>query len=241
MALRTVYQRSLINVGRPAQTSQSRGSLTPSDAALTPVQAVSLRRCARSTPRPPPRPRRPSCWPSPTPSSAVATRRPSRPGRTPGSGSSEFLAFPPEVRKIIYTTNPQVILSCGDDQGYELLLCDVDGVGDVAVQHAVIGGGTRGPGVSRCGRREGAVRRSPRASARAWRSRLLSVSSSRMRCVATSTRRSREVSEERWRSGTSRPRRDAAGPAAVRSRRAARFGCRARTGRHRTRGRGRRR
>ena len=50
-----------------------------------------------------------------------------------------------------------VILSCRDDQGYELLLCDVDGVGDVAVQHAVIGGGsgTRGPGVSRCGCREG--------------------------------------------------------------------------------------
>lgn len=36
MALRTVYQRSLINVGHRAQTSQVSRSLTPSDAALTP-------------------------------------------------------------------------------------------------------------------------------------------------------------------------------------------------------------
>ena len=133
-------------------------------------------------------------------------------------GIEELLAFydyPAEHWIHLRTTNPIVILSCGDDQGSELLLCDVDGVGDVAVQHVVIGGETRGPGVSRCGRREGAVRRSPRASARAWRSRLLSVSSSRMRCVATSTRRSREASEERWRSGTSRP---AAGRGRSRSR-----------------------
>ena len=116
-----------------------------------------------------------------------------------------FLQFDQEIRTIICTTNAVVILSRMDDQGFELLVCGVDGVCDVAVQHVVIGGETRGFGVSRCGLWEGAVRRSPRASARAWRSRLLSVSRSRMRCVATSTRRSREASEERWRSGTSRP------------------------------------
>jgi putative transposase len=113
-----------------------------------------------------------------------------------------FLAFPPELRRIIYTTNAVVILSQQNDQAFELLLCVVNAVADVAVQGGWIGGETRGLGVSCCGRPAGATRRSPRASASATRSRLLSVSSSRMRCVATSTRRSREASEARWRSGT---------------------------------------
>ena len=116
-----------------------------------------------------------------------------------------FLAFPPELRRIIYTTNAVVILSPQDDQACELLLCVVDSVAGVAVHDVRIGEEAGGLGVSRCGRRACATRCSPRLSASAARRRLLSVSSSRMRCVATSTRRSREASEARWRSGTARP------------------------------------
>src|SRR4051812_49955162 len=44
-----------------------------------------------------------------------------------------FLAFPPELRRIIYTTNAVVILSHQNDQACELLLCVVNGVADVSV------------------------------------------------------------------------------------------------------------
>ena len=60
-------------------------------------------RCARSTPPRPSRPRRSSSRRSPIPRSGGATPRRWRPGRPRGSGSSEFLEFPPELRKIIYT------------------------------------------------------------------------------------------------------------------------------------------
>jgi putative transposase len=116
-----------------------------------------------------------------------------------------FLAFPPELRRIIYTTNAVVILSHQDDQARELLLCVVNSVVDVSVHGIRTGAETGGLGVSRDGWPERVTRRSPRASARASRSRLLSVSSSRMRCVATSMRRSREASEARSRSGTAGP------------------------------------
>jgi transposase-like protein len=41
-----------------------------------------------------------------------------------------FLAFPPEVRRVIYTTNPIVILSCRVSQGCGLRRPVVDGVVD---------------------------------------------------------------------------------------------------------------
>ena len=60
---------------------------------------------ARSTPRPPSTPQRPSCSRSPSPTSARRTRPPWRPGRTPGSGSSRSWPSHPSCARIIYTTN----------------------------------------------------------------------------------------------------------------------------------------
>ena len=50
------------------------------------------------------------------------------------------------------------------------MLCDVEGVGDVAVQHVPVDGETCGLAVSRCGSREGfcSVSVRPRTEARTW-------------------------------------------------------------------------
>ncbi len=115
------------------------------------------------------------------------------------------LNIPPTLARTLRSTNAMVILSRRADQGCELLVCVVGGVGDAAVRDGRVALESRGFSVSCRGSRAVMARRSPRASARAWRSRVLSVSSSRMRWVAISTRRSRDVSEERWRSGTGGP------------------------------------
>ena len=91
--------------------------------------------------------------------------------------------------------------------GFELQLCDVDGVvdgaGEVSVQHGPMIFGELFFGVSRPSLwpRMWAARRSPSARASASRSCWLSASSSRMRPAAASRRRSSEESEARCRWG----------------------------------------
>jgi len=43
-----------------------------------------------------------------------------------------FLAFPPPVRKVIYTTNAMLVFSSGEIQGIDLRRCVEDGLHDAA-------------------------------------------------------------------------------------------------------------
>ena len=71
----------------------------------TKTASASPRRCARSTPRPPSRPPSASCWPSP--SLQLGRRYPATVATWENAWQrfTPFLAFPPELRRIIYTTN----------------------------------------------------------------------------------------------------------------------------------------
>ncbi len=70
-----------------------------------PTASVSPPRCARSTPPPLSKPPRPNCWPSP--SLQLGRRYPAAVATWDNAWERfiPFLAFAPELRKIIYTTN----------------------------------------------------------------------------------------------------------------------------------------
>ncbi len=70
-----------------------------------PTASVSPPRCVRSTPPPLSKPPRPNCWPSP--SLQLGRRYPAAVATWDNAWERfiPFLAFAPELRKIIYTTN----------------------------------------------------------------------------------------------------------------------------------------
>src|ERR687898_3105080 len=70
------------------------------------------------------------------------------------------LGIPPTLARTLRSTNAIVILSRRDDQGWELRLCVVNGVGDAAVQDGRVGLKTHGLGVSCRGSRAVMARRS---------------------------------------------------------------------------------